>query len=459
MDFDSAQSAQLLIAMLVAAFLFILSYNLPERIVVGLLILLIPFQLIMSRYGSLNMVFTYVVGLALVLKGSVRIFPFMAVVVAIAGIYLLSLLNSPPGAWVDQIFYLISIASNFVLFYLVYNHFFRFPNYRYAMELLVRMNVLFVIYGFIQITIGFEQFAVFGITEWELEQNLETKQRLVGAFRTPGVNGEYIAMQILLLGFLLIQKESVRRKLFLTGLLLANFGLLVASGSRGSFLVLLGGLALFLLFFRRELGVVKLVTNFLAGLCLMGVVAAAVVNYTEFNVLFERLQETELEGVVPDTRIESFRMVMEHIPDAVLLGHGPRLRLIGDGTGDRYVRDRKVVPYPHNLYLFLLFTVGVAGLTASMLFFALLARRLFKASRVRGRGVDPLLRGLPKLGLLLLIVFLVDQLKIEFLRAELGDMQHYLFASWAIFLALADGLRSEKAMARVRSYSPAFANR
>ena len=457
MDFDSGQSAQLLIAMLAAALLFILSYNLPERIVIGLLILLIPFQLILSRYGSLNMVFTYVVGLAFLMKGSMKMFPLFGVVAAIAGIYLLSMLNSPSGAWTDQFFYLISIGSNFVLFYLVYNHFFRHPNYRYALELLVRMNVLFVIYGFIQITIGFEQFAFLGIGEWELEQNLEGKQRLVGAFRTPGVNAEYIAMQILVFGYLLMQKEGIMRKTFLLGLLLANFGLLVASGSRGSFLVLLGGLALFLWFFRRELGIVKILLNSLVGFCILGMVAVAVVSYTEFNVLFERLENTELEGMVPDTRVDAFRLVAEEIPNSVLIGHGPRLRLIGDGTGDRYIRDRTVVPYPHNLYLFLLFTVGVEGLLAYLWFFGGLAWRYIKASRFRARGIEPVHRNLPRLGLLLLIVFLVDQLKIEFLRAELGDMQHFLFASWAMFLAFSDGLRDERVRARVGNY--AFAAR
>lgn len=459
MDFESGQSIQLIVALLCAALLFILAYNLPERIVVGLLILLIPFQIISSRYGSLNMVFTYVIGASLLLKGTMRSYPLLGVVAFIFVVYILSFLGSPSAVWSDQFFYLVSIGSNFVLFYLVYNHFARTQNHLYALELLVRMNVLFVIYGLIQFAVGFEQFAFLGIEEWKFAENVEDRRRLVGAFKTPGVTGEYIAMQMLVLAYLLIHRHGLRRKLFLYGLVMANFALLTGTGSRGSFLALLGGIALFIWVYRREMGLVRIVVNGLIGFCMLGIVAVAIISYTEFGVLFDRLEETQFEGAIPDTRIESFRLVIEEIPNALLIGHGPRLRLIGDGPGDRYVEGRVVVPYPHNLYLFLLFTVGVAGLSAYMLFFILLGLRLYKASRFRARVRDRTYGGLPSLGMLLLIVFLVDQLKIEFLRAELADMQHYVFAVWAMFLAFSDGLRHEVASARQRPLAAAFAGR
>jgi hypothetical protein len=52
----------------------------------------------------------------------------------------------------------------------------------------------------------------------------------------------------------------------------------------------------------------------------------------------------------------------------------------------------------------------------------------------REPGRDAFHDGLPTLAILLLIAFLVDQLKIEFLRSQFTDHQQYMFALWAILL-------------------------
>jgi len=100
---------------------------------------------------------------------------------------------------------------------------------------------------------------------------------------------------------------------------------------------------------------------------------------------------------------------------------------------------------PHNLYLFLLYTVGVVGLIAYLVFFGAMYGRFWRAKRYRSD--DAFLNGIPRLAIVLLLVFLVDQLKIEFLRFKLNDAQHYLFSLWAMLLAFSD-LLVTKANAR-----------
>ena len=51
---------------------------------------------------------------------------------------------------------------------------------------------------------------------------------------------------------------------------------------------------------------------------------------------------------------------------------------------------------------------------------------------------DHFLNGLPKLGIIILTVFLIDQIKLEFLRVKLADYQHYIFMLFGAFTAYAD---------------------
>jgi O-antigen ligase len=427
---------QISAAFVVSMILFVLAINVPQRITVGFLILIIPFQFVTSRYGTLNIVLTYVLGISMLMTGRIKSVPMLGTIVLIFVSYSLSLFQSHVQTMFDQIFYMIAIISNFILFIIVYNFFRYRPDAKYALNLLVMMNVLVVIYGLIQITVGFDQFAFFGVSEWAFEKNLETKQRLIGAFGPAGVTGAYYAMQMLAVGYLFIQPARYTKKFFLTVLLLANFGLLVGTGSRGSFLVLLGGVVLFLWFFRREMGLVKIAQNVTIGTLMFSIVAIGMVSLTDFNVLFERLEDTQLEGGIPETRQLAFALGIEGFSEAPILGHGPRLRLMVDR--ERNLQGYKTIPYPHNLYLFLLYTVGIVGLTVHLLFFFRLAMRYLKAKRPSNE--EPLTAGFPRLGLLLLIVFMVDQLKIEYLRVALNDMQHYVFMLLAMFLAFSDSI-------------------
>jgi hypothetical protein len=54
------------------------------------------------------------------------------------------------------------------------------------------------------------------------------------------------------------------------------------------------------------------------------------------------------------------------------------------------------------------------------------------------------LEGIPCLGIILLMMFAIDQIKIEFLRYDLSDYQHYIFTLFAFFIACADLLYNGK---------------
>ena len=105
-------------------------------------------------------------------------------------------------------------------------------------------------------------------------------------------------------------------------------------------------------------------------------------------------------------------------------------------ASDRLLRGRGQITYPHNLYLYLLYTIGVMGLFAYLAFFGSIVRRYWKnASWSCG---DDLSDGMTKLALLMVVIIAVDQLKIEFLRFGTVDYLQFVFALLAIYLGIGD---------------------
>ena len=66
---------------------------------------------------------------------------------------------------------------------------------------------------------------------------------------------------------------------------------------------------------------------------------------------------------------------------------------------------------------------------------------------------DTLLSGLPKVGEVLMIMFLVDQIKVEFLRFDLSDYHHYVFFLIGSLLAFSEKLREKFSISSISKES------
>jgi len=99
-------------------------------------------------------------------------------------------------------------------------------------------------------------------------------------------------------------------------------------------------------------------------------------------------------------------------------------------NGHKYVR------YPHNLYLYLALTVGVVGLIAFMILMVTPLKRCISLSRIS--SVDSYYRGMAKVGIVVMIVIFVDQMKVSFMRISLVDYWHFLFALMGMFVGYCD---------------------
>jgi O-antigen ligase len=169
---------------------------------------------------------------------------------------------------------------------------------------------------------------------------------------------------------------------------------------------------------RRRINFVRLVTFGFLAIGILGVSDFVVSRYTRTGSVFERLVGTELEGgIVPETRAGVWKQASENVMDHPIVGHGPF-----------YAAERglETLYWPHSLYLYYAYIVGFVGLA----FFLWILAVLWKATRPRAPspGSGTYVQGATVIFRAMLFMFIVDQIKIEYLRNE-----RYSFYIWFMF--------------------------
>ncbi len=427
---------QLAVGLALAVSAFAAAYVMPMRVMTPALLVIAPFEIINSQYGTSTTGLVYLASLAMLLRGELRQFPLLGAIIGILLAYALSLATAN-AAPLDHILYLIRIFPGFLLFYIAYNYVRKNPDPARFIMILLAINILVLVVCILQLIAGSQQVVLFGVQEFSLMANRTTQGRLSGPFGAE-FTSEYLALASLMLAYLIMNKKLARRwkPWILWSMLAANIAFMVATGSRGGFLVLLIGLFWGGFWFRRQIGTVRVVASLVAAMFIGSIMIVLITQFTEFNVFVERVENTEVQNGVLDTRSVTWPAAIEAIKEKPVLGYGPRLRLHEDLL--KPIPGHTPIPYPHSLPLFLLYTLGIVGLTAYSVFFFLLGKRLYAGTR---RNTDPEFRGLSILGFLMLAIFLIDEIKIEFLRFIQSDYQAIVFTIFGGFLAMADRAR------------------
>jgi O-antigen ligase len=433
---EANQLIQIIAALAIAVAVFLVGYIASPRKVVPWLIFLSPFQLIESPYTSSSVMVTYVVAIAYILRGRLKFLPMLGIFAVIISIYLSSSGFAHRSTHVQHAIYIFNYVSAVLMFYIVYNFVRETKDVALVTRALIIANILVVIYCIIQISVV-GRYSFLGIEELSLiGARARGDPRLNGPFN-PGLTAEFMVISILLFGYLLIYIRSSAMRMLLYLLVALSLGCIIATANRGGFLVLIGAVGLFLIMYRRQLGVKRTLALSMSGIFLIAIMSVVVIQYTNYGQMYERLAATELERGLPETRADTWGDIWSRMFDRPLLGHGPRLRLYNDHA--QPYPGTPVVNFPHNLYLFLFYTVGLAGLIVYLAFFTWLYRRYRQG--VKQSGSEPFMQGFIKLGVLFMVVFLVDQLKIEFLRFQTVDYWHFIFSVFAIWLAFSDMAR------------------
>jgi hypothetical protein len=233
-------------------------------------------------------------------------------------------------------------------------------------------------------------------------------------------------------------------KVFWLGVSIITFAALLGTATRGG-VISLGVACIYSLWvFRERLNLVKSVVLISVVVVAFASMQFILDKYTLAASVTGRIMGTKFQGVVPESRAGIWEAAFKRSLDHIFIGHGPSY-----DTGTGLVR----IFWPHNGYLFYLYTLGLFGLST----FLIIAYRLFRISL---RYAHPLASG-SYLGVALsifsaqLVMFLVGQLRTDYQRTH---DYIYPYLAWMLFgLIAAAGniLKKRELEARASAPSPA----
>jgi O-antigen ligase len=446
----AAQLLQMSITLILSVVVFMIAYSLKPTVSATLLIILIPFQIIETKYGSANVALTFAIIIAWAIKGVGIRLPMLPQILGVLFAYLITLSMVYPPTMSQHIVYIISLISAVMVFWIVYDLTMRVERLQDIVNVFLIMNICVIIYSVIQLIAGpGERVVLFGIEELHM-MRVRADRRLTGPFGAAGIAAEYTAIVLMLILYQLISTKKFWMQIGLVLLGATNLLLLITTGNRGGFLVLIGGGMMFLWMFRSVIGPVRSIGIAAAAVTILTITSIVAINLTEFDLLFERLAETEIEAGIPDTRAIVWPIAWEASMEAPIFGHGPRLRFDGEEDGARY-EGHLFILYPHNLYLFLMFTVGIVGMFAFLIFLLTPLVKCWKS--IRHSRVETYARGLARTGIIVMTIVLVDGIKVGFLRYAMVDYWHFVFAIMGMLVAVCDRIKPGQSDSVVRKLS------
>ena len=426
LGFQFIEPDKRVIALTVATLLFGLAWRLDMVAGMGLLAVALPFPRV-TVFGSTNLAFVALLAVLWLLRTSVgqnlrpRRTPLDAPVLALFVAYVVSFYNVTTQADLVPALSLFELlAAAILMFFVIVNNlqdersFRRFLNFQAVSVLLVCVLAVWELNHpgqyFIPGWIGFQ---VGAATEINLH-NI----RVGSSFYDFELLAEYCALNSLLILFLLLRAESVARRVLFGALLSLVLFVLFATVTKGAVISLAAGTVYLAWIVRRRLSFVTLVMVAAALVAGFQGMNYYVAHFTRSGNLLTRFADSSgFTGYMPESRAAAWTGAWERIFEHPFIGHGPFYSGMS-GTHIYY--------WPHNLYLFVANNVGFIGFGV----FAWLLWTLFRISRPRTDDLrhGDYMRSYLIIARVQVVVFLIDQTKIEFMRSG-----NYEFQVWLVF--------------------------
>ena len=397
---------------------------------VGFLMLALPFPRSTS-FGTTNLGLILILLVIWLLRMSQRVTPLPqrtpadVPIAALVIAYIVSFYNVDPVNLHAALANFVSFIACVLLFYLIVHSVRTTQDLRrlHAFQLVSMGTVLFL--GLWELTNpgqvfipGWIDFGSSEVRRGGLDMQLHNI-RIGGPFFDYELLCEYCALAILLLMFFLAQARSPTRKTITAGMLGVALLCLFATVTRGGFVAAAVGVAYLLWHIRRRVKVVPATIVGVATVALLVGINYYVARHTNAGDLLERMSTTKFVGLIPESRTGAWPQAVERMMRHPIIGHGPHYD-VHRGTESWF--------WPHCLYLYLGNLFGIVGLAAFLWFMW----TLWRISRPQGdRLGDPdYTRGFLLVGHVQLLTFLVDEIKIEYLRNKVYEYQIWvMFAS------------------------------
>ncbi|MFQ5511636.1 MAG: O-antigen ligase family protein [Candidatus Krumholzibacteriia bacterium] len=252
----------------------------------------------------------------------------------------------------------------------------------------------------------------------ELGYRLESL-RVGGAVASHGLLSDYCTISIFFMAFLFFRARNPIEKLIWALTTMGTFVVLLATANRGAFFGLVIGFVYFLYVFRSRFNLVRYVIVISAMLSFFLGAQLLLDKYTLAASVTQRMLGTQFEGLVPDSRVGVWEVPLRRSLEHIFVGHGPYFG-ITPGLERMF--------WPHNAYIYYLFTLGLLGLAS----FLMIVYRVAKTSFLHGH---PAARGTfagSVMGILhvQLLIFLFEQLRTDHQRNT--DFV-YIYIVWMLF--------------------------
>jgi O-antigen ligase len=242
--------------------------------------------------------------------------------------------------------------------------------------------------------------------------------RIGGPFKDYELLAEYFALNIPILILLYVRAKRLLLRYAYFGLIILCFGLLMATSTRGAFISLFAGMAYMLFVIRRDLNIVRVTAALAVAAVLLLTEETLVAKYTISGGMFNRLFKTKFVGFIPDTRAHAWPKALERAKQHIIIGHSPEWDLS---------RKLEKFNWPHNGYLFYLNITGLFGLITFLLLLYTLLRSSIKL-KATSMYDESFPRALMLVLHVMMVIFMVDELKIDYLRNYL-----YIYFIWFFF--------------------------
>ncbi len=418
------------LAVMAAVVVFAIAWRASMVMGLGFLLLALPFPR-STVFGTTNLAFILILLVIWLLRMSTRVAPWPqrtpadGPIVGLVIAYVISFYNVNPIHLRLALNNFIALLGCVLLFYLIVN------NVRTTRDL-KRLHLFQLISLVTVLAIGMWELVNPGqvlIPGWIDFGNAEMRSELNFALHGIRIGGpffdyellcEYCGLAIFLLVFLIAQARGPSRKTLLAVLLGVAILSLFATVTRGGFVAATVGAVYLLWHTRRRLKVVPATIVGVASIALLIGLNFFVSHSTNAGDLFERLQTTKFIGWMPESRAKTWPEAVDRLMHHPIIGWGPHYD-VQHGTEAWF--------WPHNLYLYVANLIGLVGLSI----FLWLMATLWRISRPQGdRLGDPdYARAFLLVGHVQLFTFLVDEIKIEYLRNPI-----YIFQIWILFASI-----------------------
>ena len=417
-----------MLALMAATLLFGIAWRIDPVSAVGVLVLALPYPR-GTVFGSTNVALILLLVLIWLLRVSTRQLaparrtPVDGPIIALLIAFTVSFYN------IDSQLNLVRALENYVqvlagfgMFYLVVNNLHR-PEHLERVHVFQCISIAMVcLLGIFELThpdavlipgwIGFRHAVSEGINIHNV--------RIGGPFFDFELLSEYCAINLLLLFLLVVRARSAARRAVFGSMFALVFFILFATVTRGGIMALAVGLLYLLWIQRRQLRFVPVTVGLAVAAVAFVTMNYYVAHFTNSGDLIARFTDSnswQFESGMPSARAEIWRSAFERMMLHPIIGHGP---VYDTAKGIDFWF------WPHNGYLYIGNLVGIVGLTC----FLWLLVRLWRISWPVTHDLRDAnyARAYLLIANVQLVVFMVDQLKIDFLRNPT-----YPFQVWMLF--------------------------